>query len=74
MKEQLLVEMKNKVDKMDLVLRKVITEITHLGDLSVGTFETLKKMDGYEAAISEVKAEALTKMKDDGATDSSQEN
>jgi hypothetical protein len=40
----------------------------------VGTFETLKKMDGYEAAISEVKAEALTKMKDDGATDSSQEN
>ena len=64
MKEQILVEMKNKVEHLDLILKKVITELTHLGDLSVGTFKTLERMPGYEEAIAEVKTEALTKMKD----------
>ena len=62
MKEQSLIEMKKKVDHMDLILKKVITELTNLGDLSVGTFETVKKMPGYEKAIEEVKTEALTRL------------
>ena len=32
MKEQSLIEMKKKVDHMDLILKKVITELTNLGD------------------------------------------
>ena len=78
MKEQSLIEMKKKVDHMDLILKKVITELTNLGDLSVGAFETVKKMPGYEAAIEEVKTEALTRMKKekdgDGTADTSQKN
>ena len=63
MKEQLLVEMKNKIDNLDLILRKVITELTHLGDLSVGTLETLKKMPGYKDAILKLKEKSISKLK-----------
>jgi len=55
MKEQTLLEIKNKVEATTRVLQQIITEITHLRELGVGTLETLKLMPGYEEAIEQLK-------------------
>jgi len=55
MKEQTLLEMKNKVEALARVVQHLLTETNNLRDLSVGTLETLKLMDGYDAAIEELK-------------------
>ena len=55
MKEQTLLEMKNKIEATTRVLQQVINEITHLRELGVGTLETLKLMPGYQDAIDQLK-------------------
>ncbi len=55
MKEKTLLEMKKKVDALTNVMRQVFHEIGNLKDLSVGTLETLKLMNGYEEAIETLK-------------------
>jgi hypothetical protein len=55
MKEKTLLEMKKKVDALTNVMRQVFNEIGNLRDLSVGTLETLKLMDGYTEAIEVLK-------------------
>lgn len=54
MKEKTLVEMKNQLEGIKRVLQHVVTEITHLRELGVGTLETLKLMPGYEDAVKEL--------------------
>jgi len=44
MKESKLLEMQNKIKAMTNVLQQLISEITHLRELSVGTLETIKLM------------------------------
>ena len=51
MKEQTLVEMKNKVEALVRVLQQVMHEQQHLTTLASGTFETIKLMGGYDEAI-----------------------
>jgi hypothetical protein len=51
MKEQTLVEMKNKVDALIRVLQQVMNEQQHLTTLAAGTLETVKLMPGYDDAI-----------------------
>ena len=51
MKEKTLVELKNQVEGIKKVLQHVVTEITHLRELGVGSLETLKLMPGYDKAI-----------------------
>jgi hypothetical protein len=51
MKEQSLVEMKNKVDALIRVLQQVMEEQQHLTVLAAGTLETVKLMPGYDDAI-----------------------
>lgn len=51
MKEQSLIEMKNKVDALVRVLQQVMNEQQHLTTLAAGTLETLKLMPGYDEAI-----------------------
>lgn len=51
MKEQSLIEMKNKLDAVINVLQKIIAEQQHLTTLSAGTLEAVKLMPGYEDAI-----------------------
>jgi hypothetical protein len=51
MKEQTLVEMKNKVDALIRVLQQVMEEQQHLTVLAAGTLETVKLMPGYDDAI-----------------------
>ena len=55
MKENKLLEMKNKVDSLTRVLQHVMNEIRNLTDLSIGTLEAVKKMPGYEEAIEKLK-------------------
>lgn len=54
MKEKTLVELKNQVEGIKKVLQHVVTEITHLRELGVGSLETLKLMPGYDDAIKEL--------------------
>ena len=61
MKEQSLIEMKNKVEALSRVMQQVINEITNLRDLSIGTLETLKNMPGYDDAIEQLKTDLITK-------------
>jgi hypothetical protein len=51
MKEQTLIEMKNKVDALIRVLQQVMNEQQHLTTLAAGTLETVKLMPGYDDAI-----------------------
>jgi hypothetical protein len=51
MKEQSLIEMKNKVEALVRVLQQVMSEQQHLTTLAAGTLETLKLMPGYDDAI-----------------------
>jgi hypothetical protein len=65
MKEQTLVEMKNKVDAIIRVLQQVMDEQQHLTTLAAGTLETVKLMPGYEEAIKTLTDKAKEKL-DDG--------
>ena len=60
MKESTLIEMQNKIKALTIVVQQLINENTQLRDLSVGTLETLKLMNGYDQAIEKLK-ESLTK-------------
>ena len=55
MKENTLLEMKNKIDSMTRVLQHLINETTHLRELGVGTLETIKLMPDYQDAIDKLK-------------------
>jgi len=62
MKEQTLVEMKNKVEALVRVLQQVITEQQHLTTLAAGTLETVKLMPGYDEAIKTLTDKAKEKL------------
>ena len=64
MKEQKLIMMYNRVEKLGGLMEGVLIELTNLRDLSVGTLETLKKMPGYKKAIEELKEEIKEEIKD----------
>jgi len=55
MKEQTLLEMKNKVESLTRLMQYLLNETTHLKELSIGSLETLKLMPGYQDAIDELK-------------------
>ena len=64
MKEQKLIMMYNRVEKLGALMEGVLMELSNLRDLSVGTLETLKKMPGYKKAIEELKEEIKEGIKD----------
>ena len=51
MKEQKLIELVNKVNGLENIVKQLITELYNLKDLSVGTLEAVKLMPGYDDAI-----------------------
>ena len=63
MKEQKLIIMHNKIEKLGALMEGVLIELTNLRNLGVGTLETLKKIPGYKKAIKELTKE-LTKEKE----------
>ena len=64
MKEQSLVEMKNKVEALVRVLQDVMNEQQHLTVLAAGTLETLKLMPGYDDAINAMTEKAKQEIED----------
>ncbi len=64
MKENTLIEMKNKIEAQTRVLQQIINEISHLRELSVGTFETVKLLPGYDEAIDKLKSNIIEKNKE----------
>jgi hypothetical protein len=64
MKESKLLEMQNKVVAMSNVMQQLINELTNLRELSVGTYETVKLLPGYDEAIETLKSN-LTKKQEE---------
>jgi len=55
MKEQTLIEMKNKIQSLTNVVQNLYTEIEYLRTVSFGTLETMKHMSDYDDALGKVK-------------------
>jgi hypothetical protein len=55
MKEQTLIEMKNKVQSLTNVVQHLYTEVEYLRTVSFGTLETMKHMSEYDDALGKVK-------------------
>jgi hypothetical protein len=64
MKESKLLEMKNKIDALTRVMQQLISETTHLRELSIGTLETMKLMPDYQDAIDALKKQMEEKNKE----------
>jgi hypothetical protein len=64
MKEQTLVEMKNKVDAITRVLQQMIYEQDNLRTLSIGMMETIKLMPGYDDAIKQITEKTKEQVED----------
>jgi hypothetical protein len=55
MKEQTLIEMKNKIETLGSVVQTLTMEMNHLKTLSFGTSKLIKEMPGYNEAIEKLK-------------------
>jgi len=66
MKESELIQLRNKVKNLEGLVNALLGQMTNMRDLATGTLETLKRMDGYE--------KALDQLKEDLQTDSSKTN
>jgi len=65
MKENTLIEMKNKIEALTRVVQHLMEEQSYMRDLSVGTFETIKQMPGYDEAIRILTERAIEEKKKD---------
>ena len=61
MKENKLIEMKNKVEALTRVSQHMINELAQIKDLAIGTLETIKNMPDYDEAIKKQKADVIEK-------------
>jgi hypothetical protein len=69
MKESKLVDMQRSVEALKRVTQQVLNEIAHLRELSVGTLELVKLMDGYDEALEKLKTEVVKKPKEEKKLD-----
>ena len=58
MKEQTLIEMKNKIETLGLINQKMIGELSQTATIALGVLETIKHMPGYDKAIEKIKEQA----------------
>ena len=61
MKENKLVDMQRSVEALKRVTQQVLNEISHLRELSIGTLELVKLMDGYDEALEKLQTKVTTK-------------
>ena len=64
MKESKLLEMQNKIASMSNIVQQLINEVMNLRELSVGTYETVKLLPGYNKAIEELKSNLAKKQEE----------
>ncbi len=55
MKEQVLIQMKNKIETLGSVVQTLMMEVDHLKTLSFGSSKIIKAMPDYEEAIERYK-------------------
>jgi len=65
MKEQTLVEMKNKIEALTRVLQQMLYDQDNLRVLAVGVMETLKLMPGYDEAIKQITERTVEQQKEE---------
>jgi len=68
MKEETLIQIKNKVERLETTMQQVIQELYNLKNLSVGTLETLKRMPKYDKALDQLKKDSEQEKKDKDET------
>ena len=61
MKEQTLIEIKNKVQSLTNVVQHLYSEVEYLRTVSFGTLETMKHMSDYDEALGKVKEKVKEK-------------
>ena len=59
MKEQVLIQMKNKIETLGSVVQSLMMEMDRLKTLSFGTSKIVKNMPDYEEAIEKLKNKAI---------------
>ena len=64
MKENELVMMKNKIESLTRILDFMLTEIDNTKTMSVGVYQLIKEMPGYEHAISLISEKAKEEIKE----------
>ena len=72
MKEAKLIEMANKINKLEETMSLVISDLRNINSLAVGTLETIKRMPDYQEALDKLKEEAAKAeepKKDEGQKD-----
>jgi hypothetical protein len=69
MKESKLVDMQRSVEALKRVTQQVLNEISHLRELSIGTLELVKLMDGYDEALEKLQTKVTTKPKEEKKLD-----
>ena len=69
MKESKLVDKQRSVEALKRVTQQVLNEISHLRELSIGTLELVKLMDGYDEALEKLQTKVTTKPKEEKKLD-----
>jgi len=60
MKESQLIQMRNQIKNILGIQNAILSQMSNLKDLSIGTLETLKLMNGYQEALDQLKENTLT--------------
>jgi len=58
--------MENQIKNIMGMQNAILSQMQNLKDLSIGTLETLKRMDGYEQAVESLKKEIATNSGNEG--------
>ena len=69
MKEQTLIEMRNKIETLGGVANQLIKEVNNIKQLALGTLETIKQMPDYDEAINKLKEQAAGQSSEKKKTD-----
>lgn len=64
MKENELVMMRNKIESLTRIVDFMLTEIDNTKTMSVGVYQLIKEMPGYEHAISLISKKAKEELKE----------
>jgi hypothetical protein len=64
MKENELVMMRNKIESLTRIVGFMLTEIENTKTMSVGVYQLIKEMPGYEHAISLISEKAKKELKE----------
>jgi len=51
--------LEKKIEALIRVVQQILDENAYLKDLSIGTLETIKQFEGYDAAIEKLKEEVI---------------